>query len=364
MVFFICDGCGESLKKGQVEKHLAICRRCQFLSCIDCGKDFWGDDYKTHLKCLTEDEKYGGKGFEAKANKGDVKQQQWIQRIQEVMKQPNLSDTIRNILHQVSSFDNVPRKKAKFQNWMKNSLKIFNPSVQEQVWEIFAEATSNQKVTTNSDAPKPSNTPATKSKHSAAEEETEKKSKPGQKEEREKKTKKERKNGNSEEQLLNFSKKKGKKRKMEADGTKGGNDEANSKAVSGTKKKKKKQQENKRDDASEKVEEAPQKKKKRNDTEGNLQEEEADENHANENGEDESGIKGKFNWKGTIKALLRKAPDNELPIKKLKKKVIAQYYAISSEQHRSEEELLATFNKKIKNNPKFRVLKERVKLVK
>lgn len=38
-----------------------------------------GDDYKDHNKCISEDQKYGGKGYEAKANKGDVKQQQWIQ---------------------------------------------------------------------------------------------------------------------------------------------------------------------------------------------------------------------------------------------------------------------------------------------
>lgn len=38
-----------------------------------------GDDYKEHNKCISEDQKYGGKGYEAKANKGDVKQQQWIQ---------------------------------------------------------------------------------------------------------------------------------------------------------------------------------------------------------------------------------------------------------------------------------------------
>lgn len=38
-----------------------------------------GDDYKNHVKCISEDQKYGGKSYEAKANKGDVKQQQWIQ---------------------------------------------------------------------------------------------------------------------------------------------------------------------------------------------------------------------------------------------------------------------------------------------
>lgn len=32
-------------------------------------------------------------------------------------------------------------------------------------------------------------------------------------------------------------------------------------------------------------------------------------------------IAGKFNWKGTIKAVLKQAPDNEISVKKLKKKV-------------------------------------------
>jgi len=38
-----------------------------------------GEDYKNHVKCISEDQKYGEKGFEAKAKKGDVKQQQWLQ---------------------------------------------------------------------------------------------------------------------------------------------------------------------------------------------------------------------------------------------------------------------------------------------
>lgn len=40
---------------------------------------FRGDDYKEHVKCVSEDQKYGGKDFEAKTNKGDAKQQEWIQ---------------------------------------------------------------------------------------------------------------------------------------------------------------------------------------------------------------------------------------------------------------------------------------------
>lgn len=38
-----------------------------------------GDDYKNHVKCVSEDQKYGGKGYEGKTHKGDVKQQAWLQ---------------------------------------------------------------------------------------------------------------------------------------------------------------------------------------------------------------------------------------------------------------------------------------------
>nr|6ZVH_y Chain y, Cell growth-regulating nucleolar protein [Homo sapiens] len=72
----------------------------------------------------------------------------------------------------------------------------------------------------------------------------------------------------------------------------------------------------------------------------------------------------KFNWKGTIKAILKQAPDNEITIKKLRKKVLAQYYTVTDEHHRSEEELLVIFNKKISKNPTFKLLKDKVKLVK
>ena len=55
----------------------------------------------------------------------------------------------------------------------------------------------------------------------------------------------------------------------------------------------------------------------------------------------EAPSKGKFNWKGTIKAVLKQALDNEISVKKLKKKVIAQYHAVMNDHHTSEEELLA-----------------------
>lgn len=82
MVFFTCNACGASLKKNQVEKHYRNeCRSCSVLSCMDCGKDFHGDEYAAHTKCITEAEKYQGAMFNKTASdsKGDLKQEAWLE---------------------------------------------------------------------------------------------------------------------------------------------------------------------------------------------------------------------------------------------------------------------------------------------
>lgn len=42
MVVFSCDGCGEVLKKNQVDAHAARCRSCASVSCADCAVSFYG----------------------------------------------------------------------------------------------------------------------------------------------------------------------------------------------------------------------------------------------------------------------------------------------------------------------------------
>lgn len=84
MVSFICNACGQTVRKTQVEKHYQNdCRSCDVLSCIDCGKDFHGDEYVGHTSCITEAEKYQGKLYKPKdkQNKGEHKQQEWLKVI-------------------------------------------------------------------------------------------------------------------------------------------------------------------------------------------------------------------------------------------------------------------------------------------
>ena len=84
MVSFICNACGQTVRKAQVEKHYQNdCNNCDVLSCIDCGKDFHGDEYSSHTSCITEAEKYQGKLYKPKdkLNKGEHKQQEWLKVI-------------------------------------------------------------------------------------------------------------------------------------------------------------------------------------------------------------------------------------------------------------------------------------------
>ncbi|XP_054564146.1 cell growth-regulating nucleolar protein isoform X2 [Eptesicus fuscus] len=345
MVFFTCNACGESVKKIQVEKHVAVCRNCECLSCIDCGKDFWGEDYKNHVKCISEDQKYGGKGYEGKAHKGDIKQQAWVQ------------------------------------NWMKNSLKVHNESILEQVWNIFSEASSSEPASKGQDqqplnpvAKPPAETTTTvapaKANATTPGPAEAKKNKRERKEERQKKRKKEKKELKLENHQEKSKSQKSKKRKLrpEAEPEAGGEGVPEPTGPAGNKSQgprsagecgvngavdKEETNAGKRKRKLSEVEAYSKKKIKF----PALAEGGEPENH-------EAPAKGKFNWKGTIKAVLKQAPDNEIAVKKLRKKVLAQYYAVTDEHHRSEEELLAIFNKKVSKNPAFRLLKDKVKLLK
>lgn len=48
---------------------------------MDCGKDFYGEEYAGHTSCISEAEKYQGalfKGEKGGSTKGEKKQQEWI----------------------------------------------------------------------------------------------------------------------------------------------------------------------------------------------------------------------------------------------------------------------------------------------
>ena len=62
MAVFICESCGSTLKKQQVDKHCQTkCRGAWHFTCVECGKTMAGFEYKEHNECMTEVEKFQGK---------------------------------------------------------------------------------------------------------------------------------------------------------------------------------------------------------------------------------------------------------------------------------------------------------------
>lgn len=142
------------MKKNQVESHFFRCRQCECLTCMDCQEEFWGNDFKFHVKCITENEKYGGKDYVPKptSNKGEVKQEKWIEHIHSVLATKKISGPLSGVLKDIVTFSNIPRKKSKFENLLSNSLKIYDKKLISAAWEIFAEGTKKESGTSNEKA--------------------------------------------------------------------------------------------------------------------------------------------------------------------------------------------------------------------
>ncbi|RUS81402.1 hypothetical protein EGW08_010840 [Elysia chlorotica] len=370
MVFFNCNACGEALKKNQVEKHTLRCRSCEVLSCVDCGKDFWGNDYQSHTKCMTEEEKYCGQGYVPKVNKGEAKQEQWIQKVQEAIDKSASNHGLKNLLIKLKDYPNIPRKQQKFQNFLKNSLRINNDYLITQVWNtLMAHSEQDKsKETANNIAPnlkhgindngsvgasENKEVEITNSKSISNEEDPKtenvepKKNKRERKEERQNKAnKKEKKDRtetveNGEEPL-----KKSKKRRHRDDDLEEPTSEEMAATANGT------------------SENQPpkKKKKKKHATEDHGQENEMEENLTAADDQldcEEPKKNGKFNWEQTITKVLESK--GEISLKKLRKKVLNEFAAYGSMNH-SEENLWAKFDKKVRKMPSVQVLKDKAKL--
>lgn len=137
MVFFVCEGCNETVKKNQVEKHVAKCRNCYAVSCVDCQNTFYGDDYAAHTSCISEAEKYEKslfKGPKAKVNPQDA----WMDLVTDAITDCSKADaSIQSHLKRLGDLTNIPRNQKKFVNFVKNSLRLFNDPLIEKMWKYL-----------------------------------------------------------------------------------------------------------------------------------------------------------------------------------------------------------------------------------
>jgi len=343
------------LKKPMVEKHYTQkCRACYVLTCIDCLKDFEGDDYKTHNTCMSEEQRYSKEGRAGwdptvgQGNKGEKRQNAWIANLRKILQEnTDLDSDVKNILDTIQEHENIPRKKPKFINFVKNIMRNrARPHSIDKTWELFEQALkppaalSEPMDVQNSE---PQNGEST----SIAGSETNGKEKTPE---------------NTDEEDTRKEKKKKKKDKNAVSSNttdvemNGKENTPETEEEGGRKEKKKKKKEKKLLGSVEAEASDTTKSRKRKNSETGEDEE------SSQNDEETVSKKAKFDWDEVITDCLKGKSGNEMKLVKLKKKCLREYFSVHEGTHKTKEEVGAKFDKKLKKRS-YKVLKDRVKLV-
>ncbi|CAD5123471.1 DgyrCDS11816 [Dimorphilus gyrociliatus] len=356
MVFFTCNGCGEALKKNQVEKHRFKCRGSNVLSCVDCSKDFRGNEYQTHIKCISEEEKYSGKGFKPKPglNKGEKKQQSWTERVQQAAAKEQ-DRQLSELLNKIADCANVPRKEKKFVNFLKNSWKIHKDFIIQAAWKAINESPVEE--TLEEPAPVEKQEVEDKEKKLSKREKKELRKEENHKIEKKDKSKTDKEECESlnEEEVEKKVKNKKKKRKNKKDKEEKSAELEQEEDSDEPKRKKISNEETEEEQSS--VEKKKKKRKKNRKTEV----EENGTNNLNghsEEKEEEKSDKTKFNIEKMIVTILKKQKEKTLSQKLLRKKIIHEYETRMSKT--MSEKLKLKLTKKLNDKSVFKISNDKV----
>jgi len=136
MVYFVCEGCNETLKKAQVEKHASRCRQCHAVTCVDCSQTFYGNDFEGHTTCISEAEKYEGALYKKPGKQKQNPQDVWMGVVEEAARSASGAPAaIKTHLARLCDFGNVPRNQKKFINFCQNSMRIHSEPIINQIWK-------------------------------------------------------------------------------------------------------------------------------------------------------------------------------------------------------------------------------------
>lgn len=334
-------------QKPRVAKHYQFqCRTTPFLTCVDCFKDFRGEEYISHTKCITEAERYGGKDYvpKAGANKGERKQQEWLNVVNNLLNNStDLSTAEQGFLHTLAKFDNIPRKRAKFMNFVRSALGTrTNMSLVESVWNKMEAAHKNSAESTAVPTQQENGNVEKEALHDTTV------------------------NGDHQENNIIenqnneniFRETQDKEQQNECNESCATND--NEDSINESKKKKKKSKKREHSEVVEKQVEEPVSKKKKDKNKSVLLESSVNQREDTVVSETVNESENQsFDWKNVILNIVQSK--GEISLKKLQKKVINQYMNSGSDTL-TYEKASSKFNKKLKKITEIVVSEEKVKL--
>lgn len=354
---------------------------------------FRGNAYEEHTKCVTEEERYSGKGFVAKEKKGERKQNTWIDLVQSVLdEQKSAPRNVLRIIETISKHNNTPRKKPKFFNFVKNVCGAKTGAKEiEQAWELIspklaALSNANQR---NQKQPEENKTNGTEENgHDTENQNNQDELSQNSQDDVQENGKVNGQEPLDDKKLTKKQRKEEKKRqKYEAELQSAEAPPEEIEQEEDSKKGKKKK--NRTESLNEEPQEGKKNKRKRQDTVNSVSsnqeitengtevqngmaraqkkkakvEEEAEESMClhdqNVAKISELTMSDKFNWHGVIMSLLQKK-GNELPFKRLQKKVLAEYSESTGRE--IDDRIADKFIKKLKSAPNVKVDKNRVLL--
>ena len=325
---------------------------------------------------------------------GERKQLEWIENLRALTSDPSVSieGDVRDLLGQVMEHENIPRKRAKFTNFVKNIRRGVRPTTIDKTWELFEQALKKKDTAPEAKKEEESEDTSTKLGDISNGNGTVEKEGKSNKKKKEKKRKKQEKeeeavaapvengadtNGEDVEErdgikMFKGTKKlkKDKKKKIEKEEiaklSKDQMEAENGIEDSEKSKKKKKMKEKKRmedEPVSEpQVCQATQKKgktkkRKMEDPEQNGAEADEDEQPT-----PKKSKKAQFDWEEVIVEVLSKK-GGKMKANKLKKRVLSECQSRGAGGNKSEEKLAAKFDKRIANSGRFKLQKDFVSLV-
>jgi len=266
----------------------------------------------------------------------------------------SIDSDVKNIVNTILDHENIPRKKPKFTNFVKNIMRNrAQMHAIDKTWDLFSQALKPPAKEMPQENDEKVEEVIVEDKSEEAEEK-QKKSKKDKKEN--KKNKGESVNGDIEMADVDITKKKSKKDRKkeklqmqeEENVSEETSEKENTEKVS--KKKNKKEKNKDKEKIEDKVVDENKNNKRKRDEEMDVDEDES------------SPKKTKFDWDEVITGLLMKKEDNEMKLNKLKKKCVNEFFSFYEGTHKTHEEVGAKFDKKLKKR-KYRVLKDRVKLI-
>merc|ERR1719369_2634384 len=100
------------------------------------------------MTCMSEEQRYSKEGragwdpLVGQGNKGEKRQNQWTNNLRKLLAEAtDLDSDVRNILDTIQEHENIPRKKPKFINFVKNIMRNrARPHSIDKTWELFEQA--------------------------------------------------------------------------------------------------------------------------------------------------------------------------------------------------------------------------------